>query len=132
MDEQGSTPRVPCSDHIDVVKGMTEVTVILREVRDTISDVCHKFEQHTGLEGHPLMAQRVRNLEESHAKHTVILEHLVETTRTTGEAVTALAKAQETARTEKLAVMDVKTRIFVALLALSGTLGAAIVTLLKR
>jgi hypothetical protein len=56
----------------------------------------------------------------------------VETTRTTGEAVTALAKAQETARTEKLTVMDVRTRIFVALLALSGTLGAAVVTLLKR
>ena len=131
-----------CSEHTDVVKGMTEVTVVLSEVRDTIRDVCRKFEAHTTLEGHPLMAQRVRNLEDAHARHTAILDRLLATTQATAETakavgltVAAMQKAQEDRAAENLVSqtvqLDMKTKILAAVLALCGMLGSAAIALLK-
>ena len=122
----------PCAQHTDVLLGMREVTVVLTQVRDTIADVCLKFEAHTGLEGHPLMAQRMRNLEESHARHTAILEQLAQSTRTTSETVNAVLKAQEETREDRRVGLNMKTQLLVALIALSGTLGASIMALVKR
>lgn len=127
----GNGNGVVCQQHLDVVKGMTEVTVILRQVRDEIAEICRKFDAHVELEGHPLLSQKVKNLEEGHKIHMALLAQQMENARALTETV-HLMQSEQRARVEERNVrLDAKTKVLVAGLAFAGVIGGALVGLLK-
>jgi ferric-dicitrate binding protein FerR (iron transport regulator) len=121
-----------CREHVTVMQSMTQVTTILEQVRDSIAEVCRKFDAHTDLEGHPLLALRVRNLEERHERNMRAMDQLEEGLRQTGETVRLMQLEQKSRSEDRRVALDTKTKVLAAGLALCGTLGGALIALLKH
>jgi len=120
-----------CNDHKEMMKGWIKVEVILGEVRDTLRQVCQHYDDHIALEGHPLMIQRMKNLEMVQAQQVATLSAIAETTRTNYGTLQAIQKALDEKREDRVLQLDWKTKVLGMVLGLCGPAVALVAILYK-
>jgi hypothetical protein len=128
----------PYGEHTDVVKGIAAATAVMETVKNEIATICRQFEVHIGLEGHPLMAQRVKQLEDGHARQIVVLDQLTVSNREISASLKTMQTEQQARAEERRLEFERQSQRFEAAnkkqlswIGLAGVLGAALITALS-